>query len=345
MRRRTLLVALLAVLATVPGLAAADTRVGGRVVVESNERVTGDVTTAGGTVVVESGGTIEGDLTVYAGRVVVEENATVTGKLRAYGGVVVVRGTVGDNALAYGGRVTVADTGVVAGTLGAAAGRVYIAGAVRGDVTAAGSVVLAPSATVTGSVIYGGIIDDRGATVEDGIRKLSELSLFPALPGPLVALYLLLADALLGVVLLLAAPEFTWAGANTATAEPGRTALAGLVPAIVVPLLAALAAITLVGIPLALALLALFVVALWVGSVLGRFALGSALVDLADPEEEHPWAALAVGLVVVAVASVIPYVGPVVRAIVGLVGLGVIALALRAAYAIVSEQPGGLASI
>lgn len=343
MRRTALLLAALLVLATVPGVAAADTRVGGRVVIDST--VTDDVTVTGGDVIVESGATIRGDLTVYAGRVVVEEDATVTGKLRAYGGVVVVRGTVGDNALAYAGRVVIAETGTVRGTLGAAIGRVHIGGTVNGDVTAAGRITLGPSATVTGSVIYEGVLEDQGATVEDGVRRAAELSLLPSVPGPLLVLYLLLADALLGAVLLVAAPRFTRAGATTATAQPGRTGLAGLVAAVVVPVLAALAAITVIGLPLAMAALALFLVALWVGSVLGRIAVGSALLDLADTEGDHAWAALAIGLVVVALLSLVPYLGPLVRLVVALVGLGVVVLGLRATYQVVRERPGGLTSL
>lgn len=345
MRRAIPLLAVLVVLATVPGVVAADTRVGGRVVVESGDRVSGDVTATGGTVVVESGATVDGDLTAYAGRITVEENATVTGQLRAYGGTVVVRGTVGDNAVAYGGRITVTETGVVRGSLGAIAGRATVAGTVRGDVTGGVQVTLAPTARITGSVIYQGSLDDRGATVEEGIRKAAELSLLPTIPQPLLVLYLLLADALLGAVLLVAVPRFTWSGTNTATAEPGRTAVAGLLAAVVVALLAVVAALTVVGIPLALALLALVGVGLWVGSVLGRLALGSALIGLADPDDDHPWAALALGLVVVAALSLVPYLGPVVRLAVALLGLGVVVLGLRAAYEAVRERPGGLAAL
>lgn len=343
MRRATLLVAALLVLATVPGVVAADTRVGGGVVVDSTVRE--DVTAAGGTVVVASGATIHGDLTAYGGRVVVEENATVTGKLRAYGGTVVVRGTVGDNALAYGGRVSVTETGVVRGTLGTVGGTATVDGTVRGDVTAIGSVTLGPEATVTGSVVYEGSLDDQGATVEEGTRKLADLALFPSVPGPLLALYFLLADLLLGAVLLVALPRETWSGTVTATTEPARTLLVGLLAAVVVPVAALLAAVTVVGVPLAVALLALFVVGLWVGSVLGRLAVGAALIELASPEDDHPWAALGFGLVVVALLSLIPYLGPVIRAAVAVLGLGVVVLGLWAAYVAVRDRPGGLTGL
>lgn len=343
MRHATLLLAGLLVLATLPGVAAADTRVGGSVVVDSTVR--SDVTAAGGTVVVASGATIHGDLTAYAGRVVVEEGATVTGKLRAYGGTVVVRGTVGDNALAYGGRVTVADTGVVQGTLGAIGGSATIDGTVRGDVTAVGRVTLGPQATVTGSVVYEGTLDDRGATVEEGTRKLADLALFPDVPGPLLALYFLLADALLGAVLLVAVPRLTWRGTTTAITGPVRTGLVGVGAALAVPLAAVLAAMTVVGVPLAVALLALLVVGLWVGSVLGRLAVGAALIELTDPEEPHPWTALVLGLVVVGLLSLVPYLGPVVRAVVVLLGLGVVVLGVLGAYVAAKDRPGGLAAL
>lgn len=339
MRARALLLAAVLVLTLVPAPAAA-ARAGGTVVVGPNETVDGFSAYAG-RVVVE--GTVEGDLTAYAGRVVVAEGGTVTGRVRAYAGSVVVNGTVGGNVLAYTGSVTVSEGAVVRGSLGAGIADVNVAGTVRGDVIVAGNVTLADSARVTGDLTYNGQLNDRGGRVDGEVRQLGDLALFPGVPPLVVALYLLLADALLGGLLLWAFPEFSWGAANTAHAEPARTAVAGIAVALVVPLACLLLALTVVGVPLAVVGLGAYVATLWVGSVYGRFAVGSWLLTFVD--EDRPPVALAVGLVVVAVAAQVPVVGDVVRLVVVLLGVGVLALGLRAVYDIVQSHRGGLTSL
>lgn len=321
-------------------------RVGGTVVVGANETVTGNVTAVAGTVVVR--GTVEGDLEAYGGGVVIAEGGTVTGRVRAYAGSVRIAGTVEGTFFAYSGSVTLAESGVVRRSFGAAAGDVLLAGTVRGDANVgAGSIRLAPSAHVTGDLNYDGNLDDEGGRVDGRIRESSDLALTPSLPvlGPLAAIYLLLADALLGVILLSAFPQFSWTAANTVSSEPLRTAVAGLAGLVAVPVGLVLVAVTVVGIPIAVAGLAVFVVALWVGSVYGRYAIGTWLLDFADVE--HRWGALALGIVLVAVLArlPVPYVGGVVRLVVLLFGVGVLVLGVRALYEMVRERPQGLSGL
>lgn len=339
MRRPLVALLLVVALAVVPASAAA-ARAGGTVVVGPDERVNG-LTATGGTVVVQ--GTVDGDLTAFAGTVVIAENGTVTGQVRVYAGNVRIGGTVGTNVVAYAGSVTVTDGALVKGTLAAGSGQVVLAGTVRGDATLSGNVTLAPSAQVGGDLIYDGTLHDRGGRVDGEIRQASDLALLPDVPGLLLSAYLLLADALLGALLLVAFPRFSFGAANTAHAEPGRSAVAGILAIVAVPLACVLLAVTVVGIPLALIGLVAFLTMLWVGTVLGRFAVGSWLLSYVD--EDRPWAALALGLVVVALLAQVPYLGPLVRAVVALLGVGVLALGVRAVYVAVRERRGGLTSL
>jgi cytoskeletal protein CcmA (bactofilin family) len=339
----TLLLAVLLVLAAVPAPVAADSRTGGRVVVEAGETVDG-LTATGGVVVVR--GTVDGDLQAYGGRVVVAEGGEVTGRLRASAGVVVVDGTVGGTTLAYGGRVHVGESARLERSLGGAAGVVRVDGLVLGDVTvAAGTVTLGSSADVRGDLNYDGNLVDEGATVRGTTRGVGDLALLPSVPIPGVVLsgYWFVANAALGALVLLLFPRFAWAAANTIAVEPLRTTGTGLVALLGGSLAVVLAALTVVGIPLALVGAAVLFAACWAGAVLGRFAVGSWLLSFVD--HDGKWASLVVGLLVVGVLVRLPVVGQGFRAAVLLAGLGTVALGLRAAYDVLREHPGGLTSL
>jgi cytoskeletal protein CcmA (bactofilin family) len=338
-----LLLVTLLVLATVPAPVAADSRTGGRIVVEAGETVD-DLSATGGVIVVR--GTVDGDIEAYGGRVVVEEGGEVTGRLRAAAGVVVVNGTVGGTTLAYGGHVHVGESARLERSLGGVAGTIRVDGLVLGDVTvAAGTVTLGDSADVRGDLNYDGTLVDEGGTVRGTTRGVGDLALVPSLPVPGIVLsaYWFVANAALGALVLLLFPRFAWAAANTIAVEPLRTTGTGLVALLGGVLTILLAVLTVVGIPLALVGAAVLFAACWAGAVLGRFAVGSWLLSFVDRDDK--WASLVVGLLVVGVLVRLPVVGQGFRAAVLLAGLGTVTLGLRAAYDVLREHPGGLTSL
>jgi len=99
---------------------------------------------------------------------------------------------------------------------------------------------------------------------------------------------------------------------------------------VVVPLAFVLFAITIVGIPIAIVDALLFAVLVWVGAVYGRFAVGEWPTDLAGVENR--WLALFAGFLAVAVGARLPWVGPLVRLVVFLLGFGAVALVAYDAY-------------
>jgi cytoskeletal protein CcmA (bactofilin family) len=323
--------ALLLALAALPGVAAAESRAGGTVVVGADERVD-SLTATGGTVVVR--GTVAGDVDAYAGSVVVAEEGVVEGTLRSYAGSVRVEGTVEGNAVAYAGSMTLAESGRVGGSLGAAAGEVTVAGPVRGDVTVGAALLtLAPTAEVGNDVTYDGRLERApGATVGGEVRAADDLGVGPAppaLPPGTFLVYGVLSNLLVGGLLLLGVGDFTVSVAENAVLDTGRSLLYGFAGLLAVPLVFLGLAVTVVGVPVAL-VLALALPALgWVAAVLGRFALGAWLVSYADVE--RPAAGLAAGVVVVAALARLPFrVGLGVRAVVVLLGLGAAVVELRA---------------
>ncbi|WP_276251407.1 polymer-forming cytoskeletal protein [Haloarcula rara] len=219
-------------------------------------------------------------------------------------------------------------------------------GTVDGNVRAgAESVVLGSSATVGGSVRYDAesFVRAPGATVEGSVvqdERLGE-TVGPdlAVPGWLGALYGLLANFLLGVILLAVFPAFSTRVADGVADRPARSAGVGLLTVFVVPLLLVLVALTIVGIPLSLVGAVGFAALVWAAIVYGQYALGVWVLSFTDRDSR--WLALVVGLVGVTVLGAVPVLGALLDLAVFLLGLGALVLALRGAYERRGEEPAG----
>ncbi len=343
--RRTLplLLAAVVVLTLFTGVAAADTRAGGTVVIEEGETVNGLSATAG-TIVVE--GTVNGDLRAYGGEVVIADSGTVTGIVRVYAGTVHIEGTAEDTVLVYGGSVTVGETGYVDNSFGAVAGDVTIAGELGSDANVfAGEINLERTATIDGDLTYEGELNDRGGSVGGVTQRTQELALFPPL-GPLsiiFSIFMFFANLLLGAILLYVGPRFADAAYETCATEPLRTAGAGLAAVGGIALAIFLFAITIIGLPIAVALLLVTIVLAWLAAIYGRYVVGQWLLSYTSRESRY--LALFVGVVLIGLLGLIPYLGFVVRAVVFLLGAGIVALACRRLYELVAENRGGLTNI
>ncbi|MUW14978.1 cell shape determination protein CcmA [Halorubrum sp. CBA1125] len=330
-------VALLSPLAT--GLATAQSIQGasGAIVVDEGETVDG-IDAAAGTIVVR--GTVAGDISGAAGSIQIAESGRVDGDVQVAAGTVFVDGAIGGNAEVGAGAFELTETGRIDGSLDVGAGSVRVDGAVGGDVRAAAdSVVLGPNADVGGEFRYdadsftespdatvaGGVVEDTSLSGETGVAFGSDL-----VPSWIGSAYGVAVNLALGGVLLLAFPRFSRGVAERVGEGPVVSGGVGLLALIATPILLVLVAITIVGIPLALVGIAAYVVALWVGSVYGRYALGSWVLDRLD--RPNRWAALLIGVVGVAAIGLIPWIGGLVDLLVLLLGVGALALGLRDRY-------------
>lgn len=324
----------LLLLSAVPGVVAAEQRAGGTVVVAEGETVDGDLEAFGGTIIVR--GTVNGDVEAFGGDVRIEGN--VAGDVDAAAGNVWVLGTVSGNVDLAAGNVYVQPGSEIGGRLSVAAGNIVVAGSVGGNANlAGGSITLAETATFGGNVEYAadaGGFTDRGASVGGTITQVEDLDAGPwtgpVVPGWALSVYGLLVNLLLGALLLLVFPGFTTAVAERVVTDPLRTGGVGVLTLILVPVLLVLLAVTIVGIPLAFVGALLFGLAVWVALVLGRFAVGAWLLSLADVENR--WAALVVGLVLLALLASIPWIGWIFDLAVVLLGLGGMAAIGYAGY-------------
>jgi len=329
-RLLALALAALAVVALVPGVAAAEeNRTGDTVVVEAGETIDGDLSASAGNVIVR--GTVTGDLQAFAGNVVIE--GEVQGDVEAFAGNVRVTGDVGGDVMAVGGNVFVGESGTVGGTLEAAAGTVTIAGTVGDARVAAGTITVASSGAVEGDLRYDGdlTVAEGGIVAGETIRDTS-LAVGPQVPElPWIGTALgFLTNLLLGALLLLLLPRFSARVGEYGVDHTLRSGGIGLLAVILAPVVFGLLVITVVGIPLALVWLVFVLFLWWVGSVYGAFVVGVGLLALT--EIDGRWLALVLGLVVVALVTQVPYLGALFGLLVFLVGLGALLGVLTGGY-------------
>jgi hypothetical protein len=329
-RALALALVLVVSLPVLSGVAAAEERTGGTVVVEEGETVGDDLQAVGGTVIVR--GTVEGDLQAFAGTVVLEESGTVTGDVQGAAGSVTVAGEVGEDLEIAAGSLDITETATVGGDVDTGAGSFTLDGRVDGSVrVGAGSILLGSTASVGGDVRYDGEFEQAaGATVDGEVRQDSSISGaefdgLPAVAGWLFTAYNLALTFVFGAILLLLMPGVAATAALDSREQPARTAGAGLVALIGGPALFVVLLLTVVGIPLAVLWIFVYVLLLFVGFVLGEYAVGAWLLSLAD--YENRWVALLVGVLAVFAVGRVPFVGGIVEFVVLLLGLGALATA------------------
>jgi cytoskeletal protein CcmA (bactofilin family) len=243
-----------------------------------------------------------------------------------YGDVLVRRGEQVGEVVVMRGRVLVA--GVVRGDVVVLNGRIQVTGQVSGSVVmVSGPVALGSSSHVRGDVISGEEVAlEEGAKVDGDIRQdvtfalnrpIEELGRF----APWVAVW---ASALaLGLVLLLIAPGGADAVAGAARSAPWASLGWGVAASLLLPVLGALAVVSLVWLPLGLGLLGALFLLYSVGIAWSAFALGRLLWR----EPRGRVLAFAFGWAILTALAAIPRVGGVMWVAAAVVGLGAMTVA------------------
>jgi cytoskeletal protein CcmA (bactofilin family) len=330
--RRVLALVLVVVLVTplFVGVAAADQRAGGTVVVGEDETVTGGMQATAGSIVVR--GTVEGDLQAAAGSINIAESGTITGDIAGAAGSIRIAGTVEGGVEAGAGSIDITESGVIRGDLDAGTGSFTHAGTIDGTArVGASSLTLTSTATVGGDFVYDGDITVAdGATISGELREDPSLSVsaFPGLPDVaswLLTLYSLLLTVVVGAILLAVFPGVSRTVADGPQESPGRSLGVGFLVLVGVPMVLAALFVTIVGIPLGILGIFLYVLLLLVAFVWGEYAVGAWLLSLADRDQR--WLALVVGVAAVYLVGRVPVLGDLVEFAVLLFGLGGVGIA------------------
>ena len=238
------------------------------------------------------------------------------------GPVTIDRGEIADDVVVIDGPVSVA--GRVRGDLVVVSGRLRISGTVDGDVVAvADRATLAPGARVGGDLVYGDErpVVPRGATVAGDVDRVSVGEITDPvgfIGAAAVWIAVSLSALVLGLALLWLAPRALEAAFAAASTSLGPTIGWGLLLFFGLPILGVIALVTLVGIPLGVALLLALLPLYAIGYTTSAWLLGRRLVG---PPRGRVLAFLA-GLVILRVLAIIPIVGGIVWFAATVVGLG-----------------------
>jgi cytoskeletal protein CcmA (bactofilin family) len=232
--------------------------------------VAGDILAAGWRVVLSAHA--DDDVRIAAGEVAV--NAPIDGDLTAAGGDVTIgpQTHVRGRAFLTGRMVRV--EGILDRDLQVAGATVELAGEIRQPVqVTAEKLHILPSARILGPLTYKGASEARigeGAIINGPITydripesEARRARAFPALSTLLFSIHLFLAGLLIVVFL----PRVETSVVATLRAQPGKSLLAGFVLLITTPVAAVLLIVSVLGLPIGLALGALYAAALFVGVI------------------------------------------------------------------------------
>lgn len=299
--------------------------------------VAGDIMAAGGTLRIDA--TASQD--VYAAGGQVEIGGSISRNARIAGGSVSVgpQARILGNASLAGGRVEM--LGSIGGYLQSAGGRVFIDGRIDGDVeAAAGELELGPQARIGGKLRYRSgapLKQDAAAQVKGGVERL-EMPVRHAAKrshAPVAFGLWSLGLMLLAAVLVASLPGPFGRVAETARARFGWSLLAGFIALVVIPVAALVLLITVIGIPLAGLTVLLYLALLLVGYVCAGIALGEMALKrwLAARAAQRAWRALAaaLGVLVIALLTLVPWLGGLVAFLALIAGTGALLLSLRSA--------------
>ncbi len=273
----------------------------------------------GESVTISAGESVDGDLVVFGGSVTIEDGAVVRGDVAVFGGTATVAGEIIGDLVVMGGSAELQADAIIHSDV----------------ITMGGQVKRHPNAQILGQVM-----ETPGQIPLPNFRFVWEAPFLGVQHGWVpwtlnfvARLVLGLAKAIvlaaLAALLVLVAEEPTRQVGQTALKHPLETGGVGMLTLLAVPVVVLSLAITIVGIPLALALGAV----LGLAALFGWLALAVEIGDRLVQSMRQPWAAPAsaalgavVLYVVVAGADLIPCVGWLVGLMVVFLGLGSVAL-------------------
>lgn len=196
---------------------------------------------------------------------------------------------------------------------------IYLDGSVDGDV-----ILFAKEVTVSATIGGDLIVFPAQADIQKLISHFKPN--FKVIAGLILLekLSSLTIEILIGWLLIFFLPQLAKQLVSLGLKQPGAAIGWGLLFLTVIPLLACLFIITLIGIPLGMVTILIYVISLLLAKLLVSLSLGSRL--LKDVRFQKPYLSLALGLVIMVILQLIPIFGWLAYFILILFGLGTLTL-------------------
>lgn len=282
---------------------------------------------------------IAGDLLIVAGRATL--NGPVGGDVEANGTNITLSASsrVGGDLTAEGTQLTI--EGLIAGDARLVGEKVILAGTINGNVdVTADELLLLPGARVMGNLRHSGptpVTVPDGASVTGTVRYREDGGTgdgwLVSMVGRALALFLT------GLAVRWLFPDLLAGVSAAVRAHPMRHGLTGIAAMVVTPLLVLVLAISMIGIPLGMLVGGLYLLAYPLGLALAAFALGDVWVRKGGDTVRGRVARFGGATLVLALLSLVPWVGWVILA--GLTALGIGALAAALVHREPDHDPMG----
>jgi cytoskeletal protein CcmA (bactofilin family) len=272
---------------------------------------TGDQVVIANTYRLEPGDVLEGNLAVVGGTAVIAEGAVMTGDIILTGGTISISGLVNGDIIAIGGAVNVDDTATINGNL----------------VMVGATLKRSPLAKINGDITeQTPKFFDFNFKNPQGLNLPFKLSKDP-LTKMLTAAFQALAMGALAVIIGLLLPQQIKRVASTVTGEPLVTGGVGLLTIVVAPILLVIFTVTIILIPITVLTVLLLALAILFGWIAVGYEIGVRIAGLFHTNW-HPSIAAGIGSLLLSLvtgfAFIIPCIGWVIGAIVGIIGLGAV---------------------
>jgi len=337
-----LLVLLLLFFSTTMALAF-ETRRGNMIKISGNEVIEGDLFIAGETIIME--GIINGDLiaagqnimvngivngSIIAAAETININGEITRAVRIAGNNLFVNGKIGNYLLLAGRDFKMDSSAEVGGDVIFGTYSTYLDGFIQGDVKSGNEyLTIASTANILGKLVY---TSRREANIESGAQIGGTLTRFTPRPekeiGSGFSLWWLVISffmaLVVGVVLILIAPERTRRVTDSIWRHPWASLGWGTVLLIVTPIAAIIVGFTIIGIPLGLISLIFYGIAIYITQIIIGLFIGKWIIGSFGKVETkaNMIGTLALGLVIFRLARMVPYLGFFIGLAAVLFGLG-----------------------
>jgi cytoskeletal protein CcmA (bactofilin family) len=310
------------------------------------DSVAGDAMLAGGQLIFS--GATGGDYVGAGGSQVIA--GRIHGSARAAGGEIRLAASVGRNATIAGGRIEIDRAAVIERNAYIAGGTVLANGRVRQNLLISGGAVVldgvvdgsvditggelrvGPRAVIAGNLRYQ--VPARNVRIDSAAHIGGTVTALPARDwrGALRffrALWLI-GFLIAGAVAVALAPRFATEAAERLRERPGPSALIGFLWLIIVPIIAVLVAMTVIGLPLGLLAFAVYAVLLYLGRAvlavwLGRLVLGTRVA----PGRTGAIASFLTGGIIIVLLGLLPGIGSLALLVASLLGVGALLIAIR----------------
>jgi cytoskeletal protein CcmA (bactofilin family) len=264
-------------------------------------------------------GYIYGDLLFGGGDLNISGTATIGGDLLFAGGDVSVNGVIGGYIRGYGGEVTLADGVGSYVDIGVEKLTVAASAVIQGDLTYTSQ----DEAVIHSNAYIGGTVT-RNLPREWPFK-------WGVLSNVLANLLAFLMILLIGIILVLVMPRRMALMSDTIKAKPWWSLGWGAVILFATPVAALVVLITIIGIPLALIGLALWGIAIYLSQIPAALFIGRWLLGYFNKTDSRGVmvGALALGLAILCLLRMIPYLGFFIGLAAALFGLGAALVSLK----------------